>query len=246
MYVNKLPGIHVTGINASGNLKTIHHSSVNTPEELLQAYTALFIFLGGSVSMSPEESGLPHMCDSGMLRNLPVESHNTNFGKASHLLRSPCPFRQQCHHTVSGNYDSLLAGNRRAYAYPAASQWIGTGEVSETTAEEHHAMPGKLYSQYGYSRSQECSLEPDHLGIELLFVNLLLEKYLTEDDARVKKNIREDLLDFINGEMLSWLPRWAEEVSEKSVTKCYTGISGLIIGALEDVRDILSDQKLGL
>lgn len=107
-------------------------------------------------------------------------------------------------------------------------------------------MVGRIYSQYGYSTAQDCSLEPDHLGVELLFVNLLLEKYLTEDDTRVKKNIQKDLLDFIDGEMLSWLPRWAEEVSEKSVTKCYTGISGLIIGALEDVRDILSDQKLGL
>jgi len=215
---------------------------MNTPEELLQAYTALFIFLGGSVSMSPEESGLSHLCDSGLLRNLPVESHNATYQRASHLLRSPCPFKQQCHHTVSKNYYSLLADDKTAYAYPSASHW----KISGKTAGEHQAMPGKFYAQYGFSRSEECGLEPDHLGIELLFVNLLLEKYLTEDDSTVKSVIREDLLDFINGEMLSWLPRWAEEVSGKSVTKCYTGIAGLIIGALEDVRDILSDQKLGL
>lgn len=227
-------------------MSTSPYSSVNTPEELLQAYTALFIFLGGSVSMSPEESGLPHMCDSGMLRNLPLESHNTSYRSASRLLRSPCPFKAQCHHTVSGNYNSLLSANNGAYAYPAASRWNDTGRASETTAEEHHAMLGKLYSQYGYSSSRDCTLEPDHLGIELLFVNLLLEKYLTEDDSGEKQIIRDDLVDFIDGEMLSWLPQWAEEVSEKSVTKCYTGISGLIIGALEDVRDILSDQKLGL
>lgn len=227
-------------------MKTSHYSSINAPEELLQAYTALFIFLGGSVSMSPEESGLPHMCDSGMLRNLPLESHNSTYGSASRLLRSPCPFKAQCHHTVSGNYNSLLSGNRGAYAYPAASQWNGRGQASESTADRHHDMLSKLYAQYGYSSSRDCSLKPDHLGIELLFVNLLLEKYLTEDDSGVKEIIRKDLLDFIDGEMLSWLPRWAEEVSEKSVTKCYTGISGLIIGALEDVRDILSDQKLGL
>jgi len=244
--VNNLPAHHVTRINAPGKLNTSHYNSINTPEDLLQAYTALFIFLGGSVSMSPEESGLPHMCDSGLLRNLPVESQNTTYGSASRLLRSPCPFKAQCHHTVSGNYDSLFSGNRGAYAYPAASRWNGTGKVSETTAEEHHVILGKLYSQYGYGSSQDCDLEPDHLGIELLFVNMLLEKYLAEDDSAVKNIIRDDLVDFINGEMLSWLPRWAEEVSEKSVTKCYTGISGLIIGALEDVRNILSDQKLGL
>jgi TorA maturation chaperone TorD len=227
-------------------LNSRHYNSINTPEDLLQAYTALFIFLGGSVSMSPEESGLPHMCDSGLLRNLPVESHNETYGSASYLLRSPCPFKAECRHTVSGNYDSLLSGNRGAYAYPAASRWNGSGTVSGTTTQEHHAMLRELYAQYGYSSSQDCNLEPDHLGIELLFVNLLLEKYLTVDDTSVKKIIRDDLLGFINVEMLSWLPRWSEEVSDKSVTKCYTGISGLIIGALEDVRSILSDQKLGL
>ncbi|MDX9904575.1 MAG: molecular chaperone TorD family protein [Bacteroidales bacterium] len=223
-------------------MNSSHYNSMNTPEELLQAYTALFIFLGGSVSMSPEESGLPHICDSGLLRNLPVESHNPTYERASQLLRSPCPFKQQCRLTVGSNYNSLLADDKSAYAYPAASRW----KISGKTAEEHHALLGKLYAQYGYSRSEECGLEPDHLGIELLFVNLLLEKYLTEDDSTVKKIIRNDLFDFVSGEMLSWLPLWAEEVSAKSVTKCYTGIAGLIIGALEDVKDILSDQKLGL
>ncbi len=58
--------------------------------------------------------------------------------------------------------------------------------------------------------------------------------------------IRKDLLDFINTEMLSWLPRWAERVSGKSVTKCYTGISGLIVGGLEDVRDILTPSEIGI
>lgn len=215
---------------------------MNTPEELLQAYTALFIFLGGSVSMSPEESGLPHLCDSGMLRNLPVDSCNTQFERASYLLRSPCPFKKECHHTVTGNYNSLLSNSKAAYAYPAASRW----KSRVTNAGEHHDVPGEIYARYGYSRTEDCTLESDHLGIQLLFVNLLLEKYLTEDDSTVKNIIREDLLDFINGEVLSWLPLWAEEVSEKSVTKCYTGISGLIIGALEDVREILSNQKLGL
>ena len=38
----------------------------------------------------------------------------------------------------------------------------------------------------------------------------------------------------------------AEAVTAKSRTKCYTGISDLITGGLEDVVDILKSQKLGL
>jgi TorA maturation chaperone TorD len=107
-------------------------------------------------------------------------------------------------------------------------------------------MLSEVYGRYGYRRAEECDLEADHLGIQLLFVNLLIEKYLTEDDYEIREMIRKDLVSFIKDEMLTWLPRWAEKVSENSVTKCYTGISGLIVGGLEDVKDILRNQKLGL
>jgi len=215
---------------------------INYPDELLQAYTALFLFLGGSMSMDPEKSGLPHLCDTGMLRNLPVSSSNSRFMLASRLLKSPCPLKQQCHLKVGENYKYLFEGNGSAAACPAASHWHNNG----ISIEEHHRQLNVLYSRYGCSKTEECSLEPDHLGIELLFTNLMLEKYLTENDYEIRAIIRKDLIDFINGEMLVWLPLWAEKVTLESVTKCYIGISGLIIGGLEDVRDILSRQKLGL
>jgi TorA maturation chaperone TorD len=219
-----------------------HSAGISTPDELLQAYTAMFMFLGGSVSLSPEESGLPSLCDSGMLRNLPVESNNMKYLEASRLLRSPCPFKQQCRLTVGDNYKTLLSADKNSPAYPAASHWFNLA----TDTGEHHRMLSEVYGRYGYCRTSECDMEADHLGIQLLFVNLLIEKYLTEDDYEIKEMIRKDLVAFIKEEMLTWIPRWAEKVSESSVTKCYTGISGLIVGGLEDVKDILRNQKLGL
>jgi len=223
-------------------LMTGNIGTMNSPDELLQAYTALFLFLGGSVSMSPGESGLPHLCDAGLLRNLPVGSTNNRFEAASRLLKSPCPFKQQCHSAVADNYKGLLAMNGTAEAYPAASRWINTG----SSVMERHLELSNIYKRYGYSRAAEGGLSEDHLGIQLLFANLLIEKYLTEDDNEIRAMIGRDLLDFINNQMLNWIPRWAEAVSGSSKTKCYTGISGLIAGGLEDVRDILKGQKLGL
>lgn len=223
-------------------LMTYNINSINTPEELLQAYTSLFLFLGGSVSMTPGESGLSHLCDEGLLRNLPVSSTNARFARASRIFKSPCPLKQQCRHAVGDNYNSLLSGNGTTGAYPAASNWI----KSERPPEEHYDELCSLYRRYGYSRGDESSQAPDHLGIQLLFINLMLEKYLTEDDYEIRAMISNDLIRFIREEMLNWLPRWAEAVSEKSKTKCYTGISDLIVGGLEDVLDILEGQKLGL
>jgi TorA maturation chaperone TorD len=144
--------------------------------------------------------------------------------------------------TIGKNYHALLSGDTNSLAYPAASRWITTGIHNE----RNHDRLCEFYHRYGYHKDEKCNLEADHLGIELLFVNLLLEKYLIEDDHEIKEMMRKDLLSFIKDEMLRWLPRWAETVSERSFTKCYIGISGLIIGGLEDVRDILRSQKFGL
>lgn len=217
-------------------------NSMNAHDELLQAYTTLLLFLGGSVSMPPEEIGLPGLCDSGLLRSLPVESQNHNFISASRLLKSPCAFKERCHMAIVGNFSDLMSDGNTSSAYPAASRWIKTDKAPG----EHQMKLCELYRRYGYRCDEECRLEADHLGIELLFTNLLIEKYLTEDDSRVKEMIRKELLSFINDEMLSWLPLWAEKVAKQSVTKCYTGISQLIVGSLEDVKDILGSQKFGL
>lgn len=217
-------------------------NSMNTHDELLQAYTTLLMFLGGSVSLPPEQSGLPHLCDSGMLRNLPVESQNHHFINATRLLKSPCLHKQHCHMAIRDNFNDLMSDGNTSIAYPSASHW----KRLDVTPEEHRDKLCELYRRYGYRRENECGLEADHLGIELLFTNLLIEKYLIEDDFEIKEMIRKELLAFISGEMLQWIPLWAEKVAENSVTKCYSGISRLIIGSLEDVNDILRNQKLGL
>jgi TorA maturation chaperone TorD len=217
-------------------------NSMNTHDELLQAYTTLFMFLGSSVSMPPEQSGLPHLCDSGMLRNLPVESQNHHFINATRLLKSPCMHKQHCHMAIGNNYHDLMSDGNASSAYPAASHWIST----DAAPGEHRDRLCGLYRRYGYRREKDCRLEADHLGIELLFTNLLIEKYLTEDDNEIKEMIRKELLAFISDEMLRWIPLWADKVAENSVTKCYTGISRLIVGSLEDVKDILLNQKFGL
>ncbi|MDZ7636235.1 MAG: molecular chaperone TorD family protein [Bacteroidales bacterium] len=122
--------------------------------------------------MTPK-SGLPHLCDAGLLRNLPVESRNNTYGQASRLLNHPVPTSGDVIYTVENNYGALLSVISTAEAYPAASQWRNSG----TTTQEHHSHLDMIYKRYGYSRAADDGLEPeDHLGIELLFANLLIEK----------------------------------------------------------------------
>lgn len=209
---------------------------MNSSDELLQAYTTMLLFLGSSVAMTPADGGLSVFCQKGFLRNLPVTSNNRNFREASRLLKSPCPYQGACSSVVGKNYETLFGSESEAQASPVAFEWKDIA----TDPEAFHLNLKKIYDRYGFQKHDYCEMSYDHLGLELLFVNMLLEKYLTEDDSEIKEMIRSDLSSFISVEMLSWLPRWAEAVADKSVTKCYTGIAGLVIGSLEDVNDLLS------
>lgn len=212
------------------------HNSINTPDELLQAYTTMFLFLGSSVTLSPDEGGLSVFCQKGFLRNLPVTSNNPRFLEASRLLRSPCPHSGHCTKIINENYNNLFCSDSNASAAPVASTW----KFSNTGDQNRGQDLKTLYNRYGFHKDEKCGLGYDHLSMELLFVNMLLEKYLTEDDYEIKEMIRKELSSFISDELLTWLPFWAKAVSDGSVTKCYTGIAGLVVGSLEDVREILN------
>ena len=211
-------------------------NSMNTPDELLQAYTTMFLFLGSSVTLSPDEGGLQAFCEKGFLRNLPVTSNNPRFQDASKLLKSPCPHSGRCTQIISDNYDSLFCSDNNAKASPVASTW----KYSNTEDENRSQYLKILYNRYGFYKDEKCGLRLDHLSMELLFVNMLLEKYLTEDDYEIKEMIRKDLSSFISDELLTWLPFWAKAVADGSVTKCYSGIAGLVVASLEDVKEILT------
>lgn len=213
-------------------------NAVSTPEELLQAYTTMLTLFGGAFVTSPVEAGLTAFCDKGLLRNLPVESENPTFRNASRLLMSPCPSKSNCSSASTSNYYSLFVSGSSAFTKPVASNWHKKVHGSET----RKMNVTMYYTRYGFERSPDCELEDDHLGIELLFINNLLEKFLTEDDAEIKELIRKDLLSFISHEVLSWVPGWADAIAARSTTKCYTGIAGLVLGSLQDIYDILKEK----
>lgn len=215
-----------------------YYNSVNTSDELLQAYTTMFLFLGSSVTLTPREGGLLKFCHQGFLRNLPVTSNNQKFQEASRLLKAPCPHSGQCTKILTENYNNLFCSGSSAKASPVASTW----KFSNTEDESRSQTLKTLYDRYGYFKDDKCELGYDHLSMELLFVNMLLEKYLTEDDYEIKEMIRKDLSSFISDELLTWLPFWARAVSKGSVTNCYTGIAGLVVGSLEDVKEILNHR----
>jgi TorA maturation chaperone TorD len=108
-------------------------------------------------------------------------------------------------------------------------------EAKQTTVTE-------FYKSYGWKSKFNGRINDDHLGIELLFLTILIEKYLVLDDKACQVEMREEIRRFIGQHLLTWIPEWNEKMQTNSNTMCYKGIGTLIIASIEDIYEILGQR----
>jgi TorA maturation chaperone TorD len=86
----------------------------------------------------------------------------------------------------------------------------------------------------------------DHLGIELLFLTRLLEKYLSLDDDPCCSEMRKEIRRFIDQHILSWIPEWNNDIRKHAHTLCYKGIGTMIYACAEDIYGLLAYRSNAL
>jgi len=97
----------------------------------------------------------------------------------------------------------------------------------------------EFYNSYGWVSKFKGKIKDDHLGIELLFLTILIEKYLVLDDDACSGEMRNEIRRFIDLHIVTWIPRWNDKMQEYSHTLCYKGIGTLILACIEDIYSFL-------
>jgi TorA maturation chaperone TorD len=97
----------------------------------------------------------------------------------------------------------------------------------------------EFYQAYGWVSKFKGKVKDDHLGIELLFLTLLVEKYLVLDDSACQTEMRKEIRRFIYSHILSWIAEWNNLVQKNAATLCFKGIGTLILACVEDIYSIL-------
>jgi TorA maturation chaperone TorD len=100
----------------------------------------------------------------------------------------------------------------------------------------------RFYNSYGWESKSRGINNDDHLSIELLFLTILVEKYLIMDDEACRIEMRGEIRRFIDKHILSWVPAWNEKIQHHARTLCYKGIATLIFACVEDLYSILGDN----
>ncbi len=206
-------------------------------QSVLKGYNMLLYFAGSMVMYEPTQECVVDFWKKGVLKQLPVKSMNPLFINAASQLRESCEDVSLCLNNLRSDYNRLFANNGASIVPSKASVYIG-GQSSGVFKKPENVS--EFYDSYGWVSKLRERMDDDHLGIELLFLTRMIDKYLVLDDEPCRREMRNEINRFIDNHLLTWLPRWNELIQKHASTLCYKGIGTLIHACVEDIKNLVS------
>lgn len=205
---------------------------------LLKGYNMLLYFAGSMIMREPTDECVIDFWTKGILKKLPVSSSNPRFIEAASILRGSCEDTDTCRKRLEDDFYRLFAVTGLPLAPAQASiylarektKWISIQKVSE------------FYRSYEWKSKLHGKVPEDHLGLELLFLTSLIDKYLQLDDDPCCREMKKEIHRYIDQQLLSWIPMWNTDVQEYAYTYCYKGIATLIYACIEDLYGITDNR----
>lgn len=212
----------------------------NQHHNILKGYNMLLYFAGTMIMYEPSEECIVDFWREGILKKLPVSSSNPDFIKAASQLRESCTDKSSDTTAMSLDYQRLF----KREIQPLAPHFESFYSAESSHNGNYTKSPvGEFYDSYGWKHRSRQEKKDDHLGVELLFLTTLVEKYMVLDDEACRNEMRNEINRFIDQHILSWVPEWNNRVQEHSLTISYKGIASLIMACVEDIKSILSTRK---
>lgn len=207
--------------------------NADNQNNVLKGYNMLLYFAGSMIMFEPNEECITDFWTKGILRNLPVSSTNPNFIKAASQLRDSCSNPDFSGRSLHEDYLRLFTGRDRALAPAFESIYKNhtpPGQKAESVTE--------FYRSYGWESKFKEKISDDHLGIEILFLTIMIEKYLEFEDEACKREMGNEIRRFIRKHILSWIPEWNKDIQAHSKTLSFKGVGTLILACSEDILSI--------
>jgi len=213
-------------------------NNINHQLIIIKGYNMLLCFAGSMIMNEPSEDCIKDFWEKGVLKNLPVKSTNPDFIKAASLLRSSCDDKTVCEKKLRNDYSRLFKMSDSPLAPPYE------------TIYDRHTVSGNgkscvtdFYNSYGWESKYNGKIKDDHLGIELLFLTILIDKYLAFDDKACLSEMGNEIRRFIDTHLFPWIKEWSNQVQIHSETACYKGIAALILACTTDIYDLLKESQ---
>jgi len=197
----------------------------------------LLYFAGSMIMYEPTEECVTDFFSDGMMKKMPVRSNNPRFLQAVAVLRENCTDNELCRKSLISDYNRLFSSDGpmlaipRESAYPMYANSGSNGDVNE------------FYNSYGWRSISRAKVPEDHLGLELLFLTKLIDKYIQLDDEPCRSEMKKEIYRFIGEHIITWIPEWNRKMQENADSVYYRGIANLVHASIEDLYLIFEDQN---
>jgi len=209
----------------------------NKNYNVLKGYNLLLYFSGSMIMYEPNEECIVDFWQEGIIKRLPVASANPNFMRAAALLRESCTDKAQCLKDLRDDFNRLFESHGLMLAPPYESVYKPLIE-----SRANAGTVSDFYNSYGWVSKYKTEISDDHLGVELLFLTILVEKYLILDDQVCLVEIRNEIRRFIEHHIFPWIPLWNKKMQESANTLCYKGIATLIYACVQDIYSLCDNH----
>lgn len=209
---------------------------INNQNTILKGYNMLLYFAGSMIMFEPDEECLTDFWTKGILKNLPVSSSNPTFMKAASQLRESCTNPGLSSKEMHEDFKRLFSQNGSSLA-PAFESYY----MNHNSASPGHETVTDFYKEYGWESKFQGKISDDHLGVEILFLTLMIEKYLDFDDEACRREMRNEIKRFIMKHILSWIADWNKDIQTHSKTLGFKGVGSLILACSEDIITMFSE-----
>jgi TorA maturation chaperone TorD len=214
--------------------------NIGQNHNILKGYNMLFYFAGSMIMHEPSEECIEDFWEKGILKNLPVSSSNPNYIKAASQLRDSFTEKIQFGKFLHDDYLRLFARPLPVLAPAYESEYIK--RISDISGFQSSNVT-EFYKSYGWESKYKGRIDDDHLGVILLFLTLLIDKYLCMDDEACKSEMRLEIRRFVNYHILSWVPEWNRKIQAHANTLSFKGIGNLILACSEDIFNIFDENS---
>lgn len=207
---------------------------------ILKGYNMLFYFAGSMIMHEPSEECIVDFWERGILKNLPVSSSNPNFVIAASQLRESFHDKTKFGKLLHEDFLRLFTSQPPALA--PAYESLYNKKIPDISGH-HSTSVTDFYNSYGWQSKFKGQIDDDHLGIELLFLTLLIDKYINLDDEACRGEMKKEIRRFINHHILSWVPIWNKEIQFHANTLSFKGIGNLILACSEDIFTLFGQKS---
>lgn len=243
-FINRVPGsITLTPvIHGPDTANYMTGNNMKDEKSLLKGYNMLLYFAGSLIIYEPDEECVVDFWSNGILKRLPVRSNNPRFIEAASQLRDSCHDISSCREMLQNDYNRLFGNPGLALAPPVKSYYFDNSDQCKPGV----CQVSEFYKSFGWTSRLPDDIPDDNLGIELLFLTLLIDKYISFEDEVCRCEMRKEIKRFISQHIMSWLPEWNNRIREFSLTNCYKGIATLIHASCEDIFAIMDRALPGM